>query len=465
MKRLSFDVTNALADACGEAAGVNIDDLRKLKPKINDALKNLKECCGHEDGFFLDLPIHPIEEEKALAAHLRQAYENLVVIGIGGSALGTRAIYRGLRRPHTDRFRDGRPRGDALRLFFIENVDPVEIEDLLDSLDLERTVFNVVTKSGTTIETISAMLIVRQCLLDRFGPDGYRKRMICTTGPENNALRKLAEEEGLRTFEIPPGVGGRYSALSAVGTLPLLAAGVDVPALLEGARAARDNALHADLESNVAVLFAAIQASFIQRGTGDVVFMAYIPQFADLGEWFVQLWAESLGKTRNDGSAVGPTPIPAIGARDQHSLLQLMMEGPLERNVVFVEDEQMPSTLHVPKAPPALAALKHLGERALAETLHAEQRGVEAALREAGRPSSTLRLHGVNEETIGAFVITLEMATALTGLLLDINPFDQPGVELGKRYAHGILGHPNQVEYLERLRAADAQLTRRQLSF
>src|SRR5699024_6448097 len=155
--------------------------------------------------------------------------------------------------------------------------------------------------------------------------------------------------------------------------------------------------------------------------------------------------------TRKDGSSVGPTPIPAIGARDQHSLLQLMMEGPLERNVVFVEDAQMPSTLQVPKAPPALASHKHLGERSLTETLHAEQRGVEAALREAGRPSSTLRLQGVNEETIGAFVITLEMATALTGLLLDINPFDQPGVELGKRYAHGILGHPKQAEYLERL--------------
>jgi len=465
MNRLSLDVTNALAEACGDAAGVKIDDLRKLKPKINDALEKLKASCGHEDGFFLDLPIHPIDEEERLAKELRAEYENLVVIGIGGSALGTRAIYRGLRRPYSDRFRDGRPLGDALRLFFIENVDPIEIEDLLDSLDLERTVFNVVTKSGTTIETISAMLIVRQRLIDRFGQDGYRERMICTTGPENNALRNLAEEEGLRTFEIPPGVGGRYSALSAVGTLPLLCAGVDVPALLNGARAGRDNALHQDLESNVAVLFAAIQASFIERGTGDVVFMAYIPQFADLGEWFVQLWAESLGKTRKDGTSVGPTPIPAIGARDQHSLLQLMMEGPLERNVVFVEDERMPSHLQVPAAPPALAALKHLGERALSETLHAEQRGVEAALREAGRPSSTLRLHGVNEETIGAFVIVLEMATALTGLLLDINPFDQPGVELGKRYAHGILGHPGQATYLERLRQADDELVRRKLSF
>lgn len=465
MKRLSLDVTNALVQACGERAGVRIDDLRELIPKIDTSLAQLKACCGNEDGFFLDLPTSPIDEEQVLAKELQKNFDNLVVIGIGGSSLGTRAIYRGLRRPHSDRFRDGRPRGEALRLFFIENVDPIEIEDLLESLDLERTAFNVVTKSGTTIETISAMLIVRERLIDAFGHEGYRERMVCTTGPEKNALRKLAEEEKLRIFNIPPGVGGRYSALSAVGTLPLLCAGVDVPALLKGARAGRDNALSADLESNVAALFAAIQASFIERGTGDVVFMAYIPQFADLGEWFVQLWAESLGKTREDGSSVGPTPIPAIGARDQHSLLQLMMEGPLERNVVFVEDEQMPSTVRVPPTPPALESLKHLGERALSETLHAEQRGVEAALREAGRPSSTLRLHGVNEETLGAFVITLEVATALTGLLLDINPFDQPGVELGKRYAHGILGHRAQGEYLERLNKADAKLTRRVLSF
>lgn len=465
MKLLSYDVTNAFAVACGQGVGVEMDELHSLVPKLQQILADMEKECGREAGFFLDLPTHSIEPEEAYAERIRADFDNLVVVGIGGSALGTRAIYRALTRPHTGSFRDGRAAGNAVRLFFIENVDPVEIDDLFESIDLSRTAFNVVTKSGTTIETISALLILRERLIQELGEAGYRERVICTTDPGNNPLRQLAAAEGLCTVDIPPGVGGRFSALSTVGTLPLLCAGVDVRALLKGGLAARDNALHSELSNNAAALFAAIQTLFIQRGSGDVVFMAYITQFADLGEWFVQLWAESLGKRRADGTAVGPTPIPAIGARDQHSLLQLMMEGPLERNVVFVEDALMPATLRVPTAPPALESLRHLGDRALSETLHAEQRGVEAALREAQRPSSTLRLNGVSEESIGAFVVTLEVATAITGYLLDINPFDQPGVELGKRYAHGILGHNNYSTYLERLREDDARIPKRQASF
>lgn len=465
MNLLSYDVTNAFGVACGEGVGVEVEDLEALVPKLKKVLAEIEGECGRESGFFLDLPTHSIEPEEALADEIRAKFDNLVVVGIGGSALGTRAIYRALTRPHTGRFRDGRDAGSAVRLLFIENVDPVDIEDLCASIDLERTAFNIVTKSGTTIETISALVIVRDMLIRELGMDGYRERVICTTDPGNNALRKLAAADDLRTVDIPPGVGGRFSALSTVGTLPLLCAGVDVRRLLKGGLAARDNALHAPLHQNAAALFAAIQTLFNTRGSGDVVFMAYITQFADLGEWFVQLWAESLGKRREDGSAVGPTPIPAIGARDQHSLLQLMMEGPLERNVVFVEDAKMPSTLKVPEVPEALAELSHLGGRSLSETLHAEQRGVEAALREARRPSSTLRLNGISEETIGAFIVTLEVATAITGYLLEINPFDQPGVELGKRYAHGILGQDKHSGYLDRLRKDDTRIPKRQASF
>lgn len=465
MTLLSYDFTNACAVACGAGVGINDAELDALEPAVADALAYLAGECNRPSGFFLDLPTRSVDPEEALAHELRAAFDNIVVIGIGGSALGTRAIYKALTRPHTGTFRDKRDAGKTLKLYFIENVDPVEIEDLLDAIDLERTVFNVVTKSGTTIETLSAFMIVRERLLQQLGAPGYRERVICTTDSGANALRALADEEGLRTIDIPPGVGGRFSALSTVGTLPLFCAGVDVRMLMEGGLAARHNALHAPLRENAAAMFAATQALFIQRGSGDVVFMAYITQFAELGEWFVQLWAESLGKRRADGTAVGPTPIPAIGARDQHSLLQLMMEGPLERNVVFVEDSSMPDTLRVPTAPAGLASLRHLGDRPLSETLHAEQRGVEAALREAQRPSSTLRLRGVCEETIGAFIVTLEVATAITGHLLKINPFDQPGVELGKRYAHGILGLEKHSSYLTRLREDDARIPRRHARF
>lgn len=459
MSLISYDFTNATKDACG---GVGIDEasLHDLVPAIALACQRLESLCGRPSGFFLDLPTRSVDEEEEFAAGLRERFDNMVVIGIGGSSLGTRAIWKALTRPYSGKFRDGRDAGKVLKLYFAENVDPVEVEDLLDSIDLEKTVFNVVTKSGTTIETISVFMIVRAMLLERFGAEGYRDRVICTTDIGDNDLRRLAKEDGLHTIDIPPGVGGRFSALSAVGTLPLLCAGVDVRKLLSGGMRARENALKGPVLENAAALFAVSQAAFIRKGAGDVVFMAYISQFADLGEWFVQLWAESLGKRRPNGTSVGPTPIPAIGARDQHSLLQLMMEGPLERNVVFVEDAMTPSALQVPKAPAALNSLAHLSERSLSETLHAEQRGVEAALRESMRPSSTIRLQGVSEESIGAFVVMLECATALTGFLLDIDPFDQPGVELGKKYAHGILGREADAGYLTRLHEDDKRLVR-----
>ena len=459
MSLISFDFTNATEAACG-SVGLTESSLREMIPEITDACGRLEALCGRPTGFFLDLPSRSVDEEEEFAKGLRQRFDNMVVIGIGGSSLGTRAIWKALTRPYSEKFRDGRDAGKVLKLYFAENVDPVEVEDLLDSIDLERTVFNVVTKSGTTIETISVFMIVRALLLERFGVEGYRERVICTTDIGDNALRQLAEQDGLHTIDIPPGVGGRFSALSAVGTLPLLCAGVDVRALLAGGMRARENALKGPVRENAAALFAVTQAAFIRQGAGDVVFMAYISQFADLGEWFVQLWAESLGKRRADGTSVGPTPIPAIGARDQHSLLQLMMEGPLERNVVFVEDARTPSKLRVPTAPAALASLAHLSERALSETLHAEQRGVEAALRESDRPSSTIRLNGISEASIGAFVVMLECATALTGFLLGIDPFDQPGVELGKRYAHGILGRASDAGYLTRLHEDDQRLGR-----
>lgn len=460
MSLLSFDFTNATWEAC-KGAGLDEPSMRPMEDELRAALQRLKDECGRETGFFLDLPLRSLDEEEVLASELRERFEHFVVIGIGGSSLGTRAILSALTKPHSGRFRDGRTPAKALKLHFVENVDPVEVQDLLETLDLSKTVFNVVTKSGTTIETISVLMIVRAMLIETLGMEGYRERVICTTDRGTNALRRLAEDDGLRLVDIPPGVGGRFSALSAVGTLPLLCAGVDARALLNGALRARENALNGELLDNAAVLFAAIQAAFYRRGAGDVVFMAYITPFADLAEWFVQLWAESLGKKRPDGTRVGPTPIPAIGARDQHSLLQLMMEGPLERNVVFVEDVLMPSDLRVPPNPPeALRSLEHLAGRPLSETLHAEQRGVEAALREAERPSSTIRLHGVTEASIGAFIVMLECATALTGYLLGVDPFDQPGVELGKRYAHGILGNARDAGYLTRLHADDARLVR-----
>lgn len=465
MTLLSYDLSNVQVEACGRAIGGTQHDFGTFVPRMQDGIAWLQDQCGHDDGFFLDLPLQSIEKERQLAERIREQFDTLVIIGIGGSSLGTRAIYNALINPYTYTPRNNPQSRQGMRLHFIENVDPVEIADLLQILDLKRTAFNVVTKSGTTIETISGLLIIRDRLIRELGQEGYRQRVVCTTDRGANPLRHLANEEGLQILDIPPAVGGRYSALSSVGTFPLLCAGMDVQALLDGAKQARNNVLNASLENNLAGLFASIQTFFIESGPADVVFMSYVPQLADLGEWFVQLWAESLGKRKPNGDAVGPTPIPAIGARDQHSLLQLMMDGPPIRNVVFLEDTLLPRDLVVPEVPDALKSLEHLGNRPIAETLYAERKGVEAALREAQRPSSAFFIHGIREETIGALMLILEAATAITGMFLGVDPFNQPGVELGKRYAHGILGHPEHTGKLKKLQEDEQRIPIRHMTF
>jgi glucose-6-phosphate isomerase len=220
--------------------------------------------------------------------------------------------------------------------------------------------------------------------------------------------------------------------------------------MLEGAAIVRDQ-FYASPEVSPATYFAAVQVGLYDKGVGDVVFMPYIERLASTSEWFVQLWAESLGKRDESGECIGPTPVAALGARDQHSLLQLLMEGPISKNVVFLTEAVVDDSLYVPEPPPAASQLKHLGGHPLSDTVNAELRGVAAGLRESGRPTSEFILDKLNARSLGALLMGLEISTSLAGRMLRINPFDQPGVELGKRYAHGILGREKEAEYARRL--------------
>lgn len=460
MALVEYDISLGLASACGLNAGLTEDQLDAVSPRVYAAIDELEQLSGRPEGFFLDLPDRDTEAEEALARRFREQFTDMVVLGIGGSSLGARAVHRALTLRYTGRFRDGREH-DGLRLHFVENVDPVDFDDLLTELDLSTTAFNVITKSGTTIETMSSFFVIRDRLIAQFGHEGYRERVVATTDPNSGALRKLVEEDRLHSLPVPAGVGGRFSVLSAVGTFPLMCAGVDVDDLLRGASIARSSVHKRDLMSNPAALFGAAQFLFVERGCGDVVFMPYVQQLADFSDWFVQLWAESLGKRTADGTSVGPTPMPAIGVRDQHSLLQLFMEGPISRNIVFLEDLNLPTRVEVPEAPTATPELQHLGGRQLDEILRAELKGVSAGLREASRPTSIFRLAGVNEQSLGALILVLEAATAITGSLLGVNPYDQPGVELGKRYAHGLLGREGYDEYRRRMSAWEEKAQRR----
>ncbi|MCB9506611.1 MAG: glucose-6-phosphate isomerase [Myxococcales bacterium] len=454
---IEYDYTYSARDVIG-ARGV---DVAQLGAGMGAALAQLQALHERRATSYLALPEH---DRGAATAHARGTAvraTDVVVLGIGGSSLGTRAVYEALVRPLSGQQRDGSARQGA-RLHFVENVDPVETLDILDSVPLETTVFNVVTKSGGTVETMAGFFLIRDRLIARFGVEGYRARVVATTDPLAGVLRQVVNDDGLEAFDVPPGVGGRFSVLSAVGLYPLAAAGLDTEALLRGAAAARDAALRGDLASNPAATFAAIQVALYQAGVHDVVLMPYASGLRSLAAWFVQLWAESLGKSLPDGEGVGPTPIVAVGATDQHSQLQLFMEGPATKNVVFVDVVADDADVTIPEAPSgASAALGHIVGRTLHEIRRAELSGVRAALAEVGRPTSTFSLPRVCAESLGGLMMTLEAATGIAGALLGVDPYDQPGVELAKKFAHGILGREADARYATRLGESLAGVTRR----
>jgi glucose-6-phosphate isomerase len=255
---------------------------------------------------------------------------------------------------------------------------------------------------------------------------------------------------------VPANVGGRFSALSAVGLLPAAAAGLDVPALLDGAAAMEARCRSADPAANPALLYAATLYLLDQkRGRRIHVLMPYADGLRETGDWFVQLWAESLGKSPD----VGPTPFRAVGATDQHSSLQLMMEGPHDKVVTFVRvlHPRADISLTVPEGYRPHAEIAYLDGHTMGELIEAERRSTEAALRRAGRPTATITIPRLDPRSVGELMMLLELATAYAGGLYGVNAFDQPGVEAGKRYTQGLLGRPGYEKYRDELAAATTQ--------
>jgi glucose-6-phosphate isomerase len=360
------------------------------------------------------------------------------VLGIGGSSLGTRALVEALRSPQGLAV----PEGDGKpRLHFPDNSDPWVLSHLLDSLDPRTTAALVISKSGGTVETAAQALIVRQWLERSVGADGVRARLVAITDPTSGTLRASAERDKLLTLPIPSNVGGRFSALTAVGLLPASLAGLDAAQLLAGAAAMADRCRNPQLRENPAGLIAAVHyLHHTQKGRPIHVMMPYSDRLRAFAAWYVQLWAESLGKRVDlQGKKVetGPTPLPAIGATDQHAQVQLFIEGPRDKLTTFISIEQPALDLTVPEASGADAYLSGLK---LSRLLDAERQGTSEALASDGRPSVHLSLERLDASALGGLILLYEAATAFAGGLYGIDPFDQPGVELGKRLAFGLLG-------------------------
>ncbi len=367
----------------------------------------------------------------ALAGDVRAESDTLVVLGIGGSALGAKTVVDALG-------------GETPRVVVADNVDPWSFGKLLDGLDLARTTFNVISKSGETAETMAQFLIVRDLLLRKLGAVDYSKRVVITTDADEGALRQVVHDEGFRDLVIPAGVGGRFSVLTSVGLFPAAFAGVRVDDLLAGAAWMDTRCQAADLWKNPGHLLGTLlYLADTKHEQNIVVLMPYSDRLHSLAAWFAQLWAESLGKAETLEGApayVGQTPVTAVGSTDQHSLVQLFAEGPIDKVICMLRVEDHGRELPVPSAYADLEPLGYLGGTGLGTLLNLEQRATELALMKQQRPVITLTLPQINAFTLGQLLYLFEVAVVFAGGLYRINPFNQPGVEEGKRLTYGQVG-------------------------
>jgi glucose-6-phosphate isomerase len=445
MSQLTLNYTNMLASALN-GRGLEPDVLEASAEMFARAHAHVEaRRAAHEYGFF-DLPYASalVDEIERFAEKEGQAFETVVILGIGGSALGALALQQALARPHWNELDDA-ARDYFPRLYVLDNIDPTSLGPWLARMDVRSALFNVISKSGTTAETMAQYLIVRERLALAFPDDGHRAHLLFTTDPEHGVLRQLASAEGIATLPIPPNVGGRFSVLSAVGLLPAALIGINIRELLAGAREMDERCRTTDLLQNPAGAFAVLQyLAHTRAGAPIHVMMPYSDRLYHTADWFRQLWAESLGKREDlEGHTVftGPTPVKALGATDQHSQLQLYMEGPFDKTISFLAVEPA-LDVAIPNVYPDIEALAYLGGHTLGELLEAERVGTTAALAAHGRMNLTITLPGLTAHALGQLFMMLQIATVYAGALYQVNPIDQPGVELGKRLTYALMGRP-----------------------
>ena len=439
---IRLDVTGMLRRAV--PSGVTPEALAGLAPRLAAAHDGLRADAARGILGFRELEAQAAERARVLAWARTAAptCDDVVVLGIGGSALGAVALRTALL-PRDWNARTAAQRGGRPRLHVLDNVDPRSVRGVLELVDPARTRFLVISKSGSTAETMSQYLLVRARLRDAGVP--AQDAIAFVTDPAKGVLRRIAAAEGIPTFDVPPNVGGRFSVLTPVGLLPAALLGIDVEGLVAGAVAMRDRCATGVFRENPALAFAALQwRAQTEAGQGMHVLMPYSDAYRDLAPWFVQLWAESLGKRRPDGTHVGPTPIVAVGATDQHAQVQLFMEGPVDKTVTFLEVEAPEGgELMIPAVgPEGPEELAYLGGHGFAELLRAEGRATAGALATMGRPTMTLRVSRADAWHLGGLFMFFELATVYAGQLYGVDPLDQPGVELGKQLTYYQFGHP-----------------------
>ena len=477
---IKIDFNRAMAEGVGEKEGINIQRLFELETQTQEIHRGIQAMRGMGQIPFLHLPSDDdlLKKVQNAAKKYSEKINDIVVLGIGGSALGTGSLFNAVNGPYAN-FKSTTAQKKK-RLFVCDNIDPEAFTDLINIVHPSKTLFVIVSKSGVTSETLAQYLALKKLKgsVTRGSATQGRRNYFIITDPHHGALRHWANEEKIPSLEVPTGVGGRYSVFSAVGLFPLALAGIDIADLLSGARQMDKRCQTGHVWSNPAAMLAQIfYLALKDKNKSQLVFMPYCDHLHATGNWFVQLWAESLGKQyslKGEEIFCGQTPIPCRGVTDQHSQLQLFAEGTNDKIFLFVVPEKWRRDLKIgrhksPLSPPIITPslnpsplqgegqgqgqgrggiiggvggdleINFLQNRKMGELLHTEWAATERALTEAKRPNLTLFIPEISPHALGQLYQLLMNAAVYAGGLLNVNPFDQPGVERTKQLTRELL--------------------------
>jgi len=424
-----------------------------------DAYNYVAKNRGKDELFmgWTELPYNQGEIVKDIlktAKMVREKFENFVVLGIGGSALGPQMAFTALCHLHHNEL--PKEKRKAPKFYVEDNVDPVRMRDLLDVIDVTKTCFNVISKSGATSETMTQYLIISD-LLKKAGEDPKEHLIFTTDGARGNLVKISQELGGVKSFVLPDGVGGRFSELCPVGLLPAAVLGIDIKKMLEGAALMDKLCSSADFRKNPALLAATLQYVAMKEGKNVGVMMPYSDNLKFVADWYAQLWAESLGKNvtlHGEPCNKGQTPVKALGVTDQHSQVQLYTEGPYDKVITFLSVENYREKFKIPHGCKNIPDVSFLGGHTMQELIQAENKATAYALAKAGRLNYTIMLPEVSAHTLGQLLYMFELQTAYAGAMLDIDTYNQPGVEAGKKATFALLGKSGYETQSEELSAA-----------
>ncbi len=443
---IELNYRNVTQEVIGEENGLNIpeefDYYRETILHIIADLNSNKDKPGQKLQWMnLGYNEETIWYVKEFAAMVENRFDNILILGLGGSALGGKAVCEALLPPYWN-FLTKEQRNNYPRIFFLDNIDPDQMNSLLNILDLKKTLVNVITKSGSTAEVMAQYMVIKELMEKELGDD-YRKNIIATTDRNVGILKQLSDQEGYKTFYIPDDVEGRFSVFSAVGLLPFALVGIDIEEMTQGVKDMDLALKNTDINYNIAAQNALIHFLMdVKKNKRISVMMPYSNRLRFVADWYCQLWAESLGKERDKDNKIvntGQTPVKAIGVTDQHSQIQLYNEGPNDKIINFLRVKEFDTTLEIPNIF-EYTGISYLGGKTMNKLFNAEADSTMASLIDYNRPNVTITIPKVTPYYLGQLLYMFEVQTAITGALYNIDAFNQPGVEQSKNYTYALLG-------------------------